>query len=66
MKASLAFLYCTVIDLALAQPNGSGMTQEEVDELAEEHDHYVDPSMDGSCIACVGARRIYCMDGLAI
>ena len=27
------------------------------------HDHYVDPSMDGSCVACVGARRIYCMDG---
>jgi len=25
--------------------------------------HYVDPSMNGSCVACIGARRIYCMDG---
>ena len=25
--------------------------------------HYVDPSLDGSCVACVGARRIYCVDG---
>ena len=35
------------------------------DELEEAigHVHYVDPSMDGSCVACVGARRIYCMDG---
>ena len=27
------------------------------------HDHDTDPSLDGSCVACVGARRIYCLDG---
>ena len=32
-------------------------------EDGEEHVHYVDPSMDGHCVACIGARRIFCMDG---
>ena len=27
------------------------------------HDHYVAPTFDGHCVACIGARRIYCMDG---
>ena len=35
--------------------------QSEKDAAA--HVHFVEPSMDGSCIACVGARRIYCLDG---
>ena len=27
------------------------------------HSHDIDPSLDGHCIACVGARRIFCLDG---
>ena len=27
------------------------------------HSHESDTSLDGSCVACVGARRIYCLDG---
>ena len=43
--------------MALAQDNA------ESDAIAIEHVHYVDPSMDGACVACIGARRIFCMDG---
>ena len=27
------------------------------------HSHAADPSFDGHCVACVGARRIFCLDG---
>ena len=35
----------------------------DLEDDGEDHAHYVDPSMDGSCTACIGARRIYCLDG---
>ena len=33
------------------------------DDGEEEHVHYIDPSMDGHCVACIGKRHIYCLDG---
>ena len=33
------------------------------DDEGGDHVHFVDPSMDGHCVACIGARRIYCLDG---
>ena len=44
----------------------TGADADEAADTSDEeggHSHYVDPSMDGSCTACVGARRIYCLDG---
>ena len=40
------------------KPEEPETSDDEVD-----HVHYIDPALDGSCTACVGARRIYCLDG---
>ena len=37
-------------------------TNEENNEAAMDHIHKVDTSLDGSCVACIGARSIYCVD----
>ena len=40
-----------------------GQGADDSDDEDEEHVHYIDPSMDGHCVACIGARRIFCLDG---
>ena len=62
VASSIAATWAVFAQQEVDSKENGDIDEDDLEALAG-HVHYVDPSMDGSCVACVGARRIYCMDG---